>query len=79
MTTAIELKTKNTGSIKQPIRFPSITVGSAIPGRLLLSSACFRFTELLKITKMFEKTNKIKNNLLNNNNLINGAIWHYWK
>jgi hypothetical protein len=75
MTTEMELKSRKTGSL----HFPSISVGSAIPGRLLLSRAYFHFTERVKLVKMTEKNNENQINHINNSNLIEGAIWPYRK
>ena len=75
MTTEIRLKQQKTGSASKALHFPSIPVGSAIPGRLLLSRAYVRFAEPLMLAELSEKNNKNQINWIKNSQLSVGVIW----
>jgi hypothetical protein len=52
------MKQQKTGGASKALHFPSIPVGAAIPGRLLLSRAYIRFAEPLMLVKLSEKDNE---------------------
>ena len=74
MATEIILKQQKTGGASKALHFPSIPVGAAIPGRLLLSRAYVRFAEPLMLAKLTKKNNDNQINWFKNSQLSVGAI-----